>query len=202
MATETIDIPLSEVIVGEQIRKDLGDLTELQSSMDGIGQLQPIGVLCGNVLLCGARRLEVAKRLGWRTIRAAVLHTAKDAVARITDDRLCGVCEVEFTPTELVRFVRWTERVFAETGWVYFVSAKGLDLIKIGWTANIERRLSQLIGASPVELTLVEKWAGTRFDESDYHTQWEHLREHGEWFRTEPELIRWIAREGVVRNGK
>lgn len=198
---EVVKVRIVEIEAGNPIRKDIGDLSALRESMSTEGQRQPISLVAGDVLLFGSRRLESAKRLGWDTVDAVRLENADQAVQRIYADRNCGLCEIPLAPVEILEFVERVERAFAERGWVYFVNAEGLRLIKIGWTSNIDRRMSQLIGASPVPLNLLDKWPGTRFDEADFHKRWEHLRKHGEWFRAEAELVRWIARKGDVRDG-
>jgi ParB family chromosome partitioning protein len=50
----------------------MGDLEALADSMNRIGQISPVVLTEKNVLLSGGRRLEAAKRLGWRTINAVV----------------------------------------------------------------------------------------------------------------------------------
>jgi ParB family chromosome partitioning protein len=50
----------------------MGDLEALADSMNRIGQISPVVITEKNVLLAGGRRLEAAKRLGWRTINAVV----------------------------------------------------------------------------------------------------------------------------------
>ncbi|MDR0403148.1 MAG: ParB N-terminal domain-containing protein [Treponema sp.] len=67
-----MQIFIEDVIVKKRIRKEMGDLEALAESMNRVGQLAPIVLTEKNVLLSGGRRLEAAKRLGWRTINAIV----------------------------------------------------------------------------------------------------------------------------------
>lgn len=66
-------IDVDEVKVGRRIRSETGDLGPLMDSMGRNGLLHPITVNGKNALVAGWRRLEAAKRLGWKTIDAVVL---------------------------------------------------------------------------------------------------------------------------------
>lgn len=61
---------VSEIKTLNRIRKDLGDLSPLVDSMRRVGQLQSILLDSDNRLICGYRRLEAAKALGWDSIEA------------------------------------------------------------------------------------------------------------------------------------
>lgn len=67
-------LPLSEIIVGERTRKDMGDLRSLASSMRELGQIQPIAVTKDFRLIAGERRLRAAQSLGWTEIEAFVVE--------------------------------------------------------------------------------------------------------------------------------
>lgn len=69
----------------------------------------------------------------------------------------------------------------------YFV--QGLDLVKIGGTNNLPRRLSALQCGSPV---LLELLGVTDVPEATLHNQFKNLRHHGEWFNLNNELQQFI----------
>lgn len=72
-------------------------------------------------------------------------------------------------------------------GLVYF--ARVGELIKIGWTSNLQRRMSSL-GADAVFHTQ----PGTKHDERALHAMFNHLLVKGkEWFRSDPELLNFIS---------
>ena len=72
---------------------------------------------------------------------------------------------------------------------IYFIGADALDVVKIGFTAfTVETRLKQLIGASPVELTIVRVIKGDQVTERALHRHFAAHRLHGEWFRWVPEM--------------
>ena len=73
--------------------------------------------------------------------------------------------------------------------YVYFITNKDRNLVKIGQSTNVEERLKALQAGSPVRLTLhrtVKDPFGTL--EYDLHRAFRHLREHGEWFRIDKRL--------------
>jgi hypothetical protein len=72
-------------------------------------------------------------------------------------------------------------------GYVYFIRLG--DRIKIGYTENVDRRLSELpheevLGVIP----------GTRDDEQGWHRLLADYRTVGEWFLADPEVLEAVAR--------
>ncbi len=60
---------VESIIVGRRHRTELGDLKPLMDSIQRSGLLQPITVTPDGILICGRRRLEAIRRLGWRRVR-------------------------------------------------------------------------------------------------------------------------------------
>jgi len=77
---------------------------------------------------------------------------------------------------------------------VYFIEAAGSNLVKIGSAVSPESRVRTLQTGSPVQLRLLGSTPGGESHERDLHRRFSHLRSHGEWFRSEPELVEHIAR--------
>jgi hypothetical protein len=71
---------------------------------------------------------------------------------------------------------------------VYFVSARELDLIKIGYAFNPVARYHSLRTASPVELTLEGAIPGGYEKEGELHKRFASDRMRGEWFRLSADL--------------
>ncbi|MEP9383373.1 ParB N-terminal domain-containing protein [Nocardioides cheoyonin] len=63
---------IDSITIGVRHRQDLGDLAALAASMDTLGMLQPITITPDGLLVCGRRRLEAARHLGWPTIKVWV----------------------------------------------------------------------------------------------------------------------------------
>lgn len=71
---------------------------------------------------------------------------------------------------------------------VYFIRMG--DMIKIGYTSDLIRRVQQLSLTMGHVLATVP---GASFLEQQMHDKFAALREHGEWFRAEPPLLDYIA---------
>lgn len=65
---------------------------------------------------------------------------------------------------------------------VYFMRYR--DRVKIGYSIEPQTRIK----AHPYDEVLAIVPGGTA-DEKRYHRKFAHLRENGEWFRAEPELL-------------
>ena len=74
---------------------------------------------------------------------------------------------------------------------VYFV-ANEQGLIKIGTSANVEKRMDALQTSSPSKLTLMLTVPGGVELETLLHRRFKHLRESGEWFNGTKELKTFI----------
>jgi hypothetical protein len=70
---------------------------------------------------------------------------------------------------------------------VYFIRMG--DLIKIGYTTNLQKRVS---GLSLTMAHVVATVFGGSALEEELHERFADLREHGEWFRAEPPLLDYI----------
>ena len=67
-----MQVPVDDILVKKRIRKDQGDIEALAESLKHYGQINPVMINRKNVLIAGQRRLEAAKRLGWKTINAII----------------------------------------------------------------------------------------------------------------------------------
>ena len=72
---------------------------------------------------------------------------------------------------------------------VYYIHAPEVGLVKIGFAADVAKRLRTLRSVSPARVVLIAVEDGDMALELQRHKQFNHLRERGEWFRVEPELI-------------
>jgi len=78
---------------------------------------------------------------------------------------------------------------------IYFLSAaQNQDLIKIGYTTNLESRLRSLRTSSPDELQIHLVIPGCREDEKNLHRQFSSLRVRREWFTRAQAIDDFIAR--------
>ena len=78
---------VDSIVIGERHRQDPGDLTPLMDSMKRVGLLQPVTITPDGYLICGFRRLEAAKELGWNTLRVWVRSGISDELTRLLAER-------------------------------------------------------------------------------------------------------------------
>lgn len=76
---------------------------------------------------------------------------------------------------------------------VYFAWADTTTLVKIGYTANIDRRLRSLQNGSATPLHLLELVQGGPLTEAAYHGLLDPHRAHGEWFEWSDKLFALIG---------
>lgn len=79
----------------------------------------------------------------------------------------------------------------AKEAWIYFIqSADGP--VKIGFTSDIKKRMSNLRTSHPGDLKLIAQFPGTRHLERVIHAElWQH-RLNGEWFADVPAVTKVI----------
>lgn len=89
-----------------------------------------------------------------------------------------------------------TARAAAGEGTIYYLRLH--DTIKIGWTADLERRLKDY----PPYAEVLAEHPGTRAEETDLHKTFTPSRTHGrEWYQPTPELVAHIERVRAERSG-
>lgn len=97
---------ISKIVIGDRVRKDMGDLRELADSIAQHGLLHPVVVTRDNVLVAGHRRIEAMKLLGALDIEATVVDVA-DPLGAERDE---NAVRKDFTPTEAVAIGRLIEQ--------------------------------------------------------------------------------------------
>ncbi len=70
---------LGRIIIRKRVRQNLGDLASLMDSLRRHGLLNPVVINSKNELIAGHRRMESAKRLGWRVIEVRIIDTEDKA---------------------------------------------------------------------------------------------------------------------------
>ena len=69
---------------------------------------------------------------------------------------------------------------------IYFIEAVGLDLVKIGTTEDLDRRMAHLAAVCPTPIVLLKQLPGGRSEERELHSRWGAHRVHHEWFQLAP----------------
>lgn len=109
-----LDRSIDSITIGTRHRSDLGDLEPLASSIDRLGLLQPITITPDGVLLCGRRRLEAVKQLGWRTVRVWVRTGISDGLNHLLAMQDENALHKPLSPIEAARLYRELKQVMSE----------------------------------------------------------------------------------------
>ncbi len=78
---------IESIRVGARHRRDPGDLDHLKKSLERFGLLQPITITTDGFLICGFRRLEAARQLGWSNVRVWVRSGLSDELTLLLAER-------------------------------------------------------------------------------------------------------------------
>lgn len=103
---------MDSIQTGYRHRVDLGDLDELCDSMRQLGLLQPITIAPDGTLICGARRYEAARRLGWHTIKVWVRSGLSEPLLRLLAEQHENTMRKPYTPTEAARMYAELKREY------------------------------------------------------------------------------------------
>src|SRR3972149_6243576 len=76
---------------------------------------------------------------------------------------------------------------------IHFISCDALSLIKIGRSADVNKRLSHLQISVGAELRIIKAVPADPWVEIAVHSKFQHIRVRGEWFRADKELLDFIA---------
>jgi hypothetical protein len=79
----------------------------------------------------------------------------------------------------------------ARVGFIYFVTTPGYRHVKIGWTINVDQRVTA-IGQGMPGLRIAGTMPGTRATERSLHQKFAALKVRGEWFRYAPEIRTYV----------
>lgn len=81
---------------------------------------------------------------------------------------------------------------------VYFIQAVAGGLIKIGVAGHVTGRFGDIQRMCPIPLTILATVpAAGQALETELHQRFAFARRHGEWFEPVPELLAYIAENGV-----
>ncbi|MFI9487393.1 ParB/RepB/Spo0J family partition protein [Promicromonospora sp. NPDC052451] len=105
---------VDSIVVGARHRKDPGDLDALAASIAQLGLLQPVTVTPDRVLVCGWRRLEAVKRLGWKSIKVWVRSGISDPVTALLAERDENAQRKDYTPLEREALYREIKELLRE----------------------------------------------------------------------------------------
>ena len=128
-----LEVPVKNIMIGERIRDDLGDLRSLQMSMELKGILVPPIVESASdgkyKLIDGERRLQCCKRMGLRTITVRLFSGLDEFQKKEIELELC-IKQKQLSYAEEARAVREIVRKRQKDGMVGNLSRFGGTLRK------------------------------------------------------------------------
>lgn len=95
-------LPISNIVILQRARKNAGDITALERSIQELGLLHPVVVTPDFALIAGYRRILAAKELGWTNIDVRVVESLTDAASELKAERDENTCRKDFCPSEAV----------------------------------------------------------------------------------------------------
>jgi N6-adenosine-specific RNA methylase IME4 len=99
-------VEVERITVANSFRKDLGDIEELEASIQELGLLHPVVITVEGVLIAGRRRLEACKRLGYEAIYANIVENLEDAVDFLKAQSDENSVRKDLLPSEAVALAR------------------------------------------------------------------------------------------------
>lgn len=109
-----LDRAVDSIHSGARARHDLGDIDQLVASIRERGLLQPITIAPDGTLLCGARRLEAVRRLGWKQINVWVRSGLSTRLQQLLAEQDDNTLHKPLTATEAAALYRELKQIIAE----------------------------------------------------------------------------------------
>ena len=107
---------IDSITVGIRHRKQAGDIDALARSIEEVGLLQPITITPDGVLVCGWRRLQAVRRLGWATLKVWVRSGISDQLSHLLAQQDENEQRKPLTPLETAELYAEVKRLMAEEG--------------------------------------------------------------------------------------
>lgn len=109
-----LDRQVDSIRIGARHRTELGDLRPLMDSIQRIGLLQPVTIAPDGILICGRRRLEAVRRLGWKTLRVWVRTGLSDDLSQLLAQQDENATHKPLAPLEAAALFREMKELLAE----------------------------------------------------------------------------------------
>lgn len=85
MTQDTDWVPIPDIIVGDRLRQDFGDIKALAKSIDTHGLFHPIVIDANNHLIAGERRLRAMQELGWTKAEVRQFEELSESERRVLE---------------------------------------------------------------------------------------------------------------------
>ena len=148
-----MDIRIEDIVVGDRIRKDMGDMDALVESIRELGLLHNIVITKDNELVCGGRRLHAVTHLGWKTIPAKIVDCDLLIAERDEND-----LHKDFTPSERIAIAAKIDEQLRKR---HGTNQYKKEDVPFGTSSKTEGRtqeiLGQMVGFSGTQYARVKK---------------------------------------------
>src|SRR6516165_622833 len=98
-------VPITDVIVGNRHRHDLGNIADLAHSIEELGLIHPVVVRPDSTLIIGVRRLAACRYLGWEEVPVTVLDLEQIVRGEFAENAY----RKAFLPSEIYEILRELE---------------------------------------------------------------------------------------------
>ena len=105
MKKEFIEMPIGQIEVQGELRRNLGDMVTLENSIRKLGLLNPLIVDCQNVLICGERRLKACRSIGLQIVSVFKLDIDRNSMAALDIQSDLNLCREPFSNDDLNRMI-------------------------------------------------------------------------------------------------
>lgn len=183
---------VDSITVGVRHRNDLGNIDKLMASIEHLGLLQPITIAPDGALLCGRRRLEAVKRLGWRSVRVWVRSGISDQLNQLFALKDENLLHKPFSPTEAAELYRELKQVMEED------AARRQAATRFGATAD-QTGSHGGVDSTPPSPGKTRAQASTAVTGADSHQRLERISEIQDVATATdtPEAVRQVAAESL-----
>lgn len=106
-----IDIDRIKVDEASRIRRDTGDLSELQNSIKEVGLINPILIDEQDRLIAGYRRLCACRKLDWKEIEVNVVVLEDDELKMLEAEAAENMFRKDFTSQEILTIHKRREEI-------------------------------------------------------------------------------------------
>ncbi len=127
-------IKISEIIVKNRIREDIGNLDSLMKSIEKYGLLHPIIINEEMELLAGERRLTACKNLGWEEIEANIV-SADNNIDKLEVETHENVLRKDLSQTEIEEIVKRKKQLLTKNRGIKVIFAPFIKFFQ--WLKNL-----------------------------------------------------------------
>ena len=145
-------VPIADIKIGPRFRKELGDIGPLVDSIKRHGLLHPVVITADRELICGARRIEACRKIGFTDIEAhqISLNEASPTVAEADEN----IFRKNFSVREIVAIYRVYQERESNLARTRMLAGKQLQQIPSGNfpKGRTREKIAAIVGVSDRQL--------------------------------------------------